>query len=203
MRYSTKGKIINDDNPIYNDTGTYYESHYACGICSYKFSVISEEKPTGKGRCPGCPKCKEFSTPKGTSTTKGKLKTKKQLDEAGERMAKTGSMPAQVGKSRLYKAHDATMQMVMEDYGLTDINDKPYEGENCVPKLPPHLEKQVNEGFGASFGDMPKLAGNIDPAKISSVGMSQINSGKFRDQGDVVAMQQKYGAKPKYNFVNE
>lgn len=201
MRYNIHGELVNEDSSCFKEHGTYYEASYSCSTCAYKFSIISETKP--KGRCPGCPKCKEDSAAKGTSVTKGRMKTQKQRDDMAKDMIASRKTPSLGGKSAAYKAHDATMKMVMEDYGLTDINDKPYEGENCVPKLPHHLEKQVSEGFGASFGDIPKLAGNINPAQISSVGMNNINSGKFRDQGDVVAMQQKYGPKPKYNFINE
>jgi hypothetical protein len=201
MRYNTKGQPISENDPCYQEYGTYFEAHYSCSDCSYVFSVVSESKP--KGRCPGCPKCKEEAAAKGVHVTKGKMKTNKQLLDNSEDMARSRKTPGIAGKSNLYKAHDATMKMVMEDYGLTDINDKPYEGENCVPKLPAHLEKQVNEGFGASFGAAPKLASNINPSVITSTGMKQINSGMFRNQGDVVAMQQKYGPKPKYNFINE
>lgn len=201
MRYNTKGQIINEESAFYKEHGTYYEAHYACSECAYKFSIISETKP--KGKCPGCPKCKENSAAKGTNVTKGRLKTQKKLQENSEDIITSKKVAYIGGKNSLYKAHEETMKMVMQDYGLTDINDKPYEGENCVPKLPAHLEKQVNDGFGASFGAAPKLTSNINPAKILSTGMDQINTGKFRDQGDVVAMQQKYGPKPKYNFINE
>jgi hypothetical protein len=201
MRYNTAGELITEDSSFYKEYGTYFEAHYSCSDCSYVFSIISETKP--KGRCPGCPKCKESAAEKGVNVTKGRLKTKKALKENSEDMIASKKTASIAGKSNLYKAHDATMKMVMEDYGLTDINDKPYEGENCVPKLPSHLEKQVNDGFGASFGNASKLAGNLNPGMITSTGMKQINSGMFRDQGDVVAMQQKYGPKPKYNFINE
>lgn len=201
MRYDINGVVIDENSFYYEEHGTYYEAQYACSTCSYVFSVVSEVKP--KGRCPGCPKCKENAAAKGVNVTKGRLKTRKKLQENSEDMIASKKTASIGGKSRAYKAHDATMQMVMEDYGLTDINDRPYEGENCVPKLPPHLEKQVNDGFGASFGDTAKLTSNANAAKIASVGMASINSGKFRDQVDVVAMQQQYGPKPKFNFINE
>ena len=201
MRYNIKGELLNEDSLYFKEHGTYYEAHYSCSTCAYEFSVVSEVKP--KGRCPGCPKCKvNTSPPKSTAKHQGRLHTEQQRQENHEGIIKEG-FPAIGGKSSAHKAHDDTMQMVMQDYGLTDINDRPHEGENCVPKLPPHLERQVGSGFGGSFGDVPKIAGNINPATISSVGMQQINSGKFRDQGDVVAMQQKFGPKPKYNFINE
>lgn len=203
MRYNTKGKLLTENSFYFKKPDTYYEASYVCSDCSYNFSVVSEKKPVG--RCPGCPKCKEENRVKkqNLTTTHGILKTNKQIRARAKKYNDAPTAPKQHGRSGLYKAHDATMQMVMEDYGYTDINDRPNEGENCVPKLPPHLEKQVNEGFGASFGDVPKLGGNIDPAKISSVGMASINSGRFRDQTDVVAMQQNYGPKPKFNFINE
>lgn len=193
MRYNIHGDLLTEDSNYFTEHGTYYEASYSCSTCSYKFSVISETKP--KGRCPGCPKCKENAAAKGVNVTKGRLKAQKNLAECPPTVPNLG------GRNAGYKAHDETMKMVMEDYGLTDINDKPYEGENCVPKLPAHLEKQVNDGFGASFGAAPKLTSNINPAQILSTGMKQINSGMFRDQVDVVAMQQKYGPKPKYNII--
>lgn len=200
MRYNTKGKPIRDDSPYYTEHGTYYEAHYSCSECKYKFSVVSETNPKS-AKCPGCPKCKENSAMKSQTKVSGRLKTKEQERDNLQDQIDTRSVPNIGGMNKAYKAHEATMQMVMEDYGMTDINDKPHEGENCVSKLPAHLEKQVNDGFGASFGAAPKLTSNINPAQISLAGMKQINSGAFRDQGDVVAMQQKYGSKPKFNII--
>lgn len=201
MRYNTNGEVIGEDSSYYKEHSTYYEAHYSCSECKYKFSVISESNPKGAG-CPGCPKCKEDSAAKSVSVTKGRMKTQKQMTENNTAMIVSGQGAYISGKSKAFKAHEATMEMVMQDYGLTDINDKPNEGENCVPKLPAHLEKQVNDGFGASFGEAPKLTSNINPAQISLAGMKQINSGMFRDQGDIVAMQQKFGPKPKFNIIN-
>lgn len=202
MRYNEDGELITEDSLYYKEHGTYYEAQYACSECKYKFSVVSEVNPK-KARCPECPQCAENSAAKGVSITKGRLKTKKQLAANSKDMITSRKAAYIGGKGKGHKAHDETMKMVMEDYGLTDINDRPHEGENCVPKLPHHLEKQVNAGFGANFGAAPKLTSNINASQITSVGMQQINSGKFRDQGDVVAMQQKFGPKPKYRFINE
>jgi hypothetical protein len=200
MRYNIKGEEIDENSVYFQEHGTYYEAHYCCSTCEYKFSVVSEQNP--KGKCPSCPKCKENSAKKGQNKTSGRLKTKKQLEETSKDMIASKKVAYLGGKSAAHKAHDATMNMVMEDYGLTDINDRPQEGENCVPKLPHHLEQQVNNGFGAGFGQIPKIAGNINPSVITSTGMGQINSGKFRDQGDIVADMQKHAPKPKYNYVN-
>lgn len=197
MRYNTKGELINEGSSCYQEHGTYYESHYSCSDCDYKFSIVTEEKP--KGRCPGCPKCKIESAKKSVDVTRGKLKTQKQIDDNSKDMISSRKVAYIGGKSAAHKAHDATMKMVMEDYNLPDINDRPYEGENCVPKLPHHLEQQVSSAFGGNFGSIPQLAGNISPSALTSAGMSQINSGKFRDQGDIVATMQRNSAPFKYN----
>ncbi len=201
MRYNTKEEPIDDDDICYKEHNTYFEAYYICSTCSYNFSIISTIKP--KGECPSCPKCKDDPIVKGVNKTKGRVSTKKQLEDNNNDMLISGKTPYISGKNKLYKAHENTMKMVMEDYGFTDINDRPNEGENCVPKLPSHLEKKVNDGFGASFGSIPDIGNNVRAANIASVGMQSINSGKFRDQTDVVALQQKYGAKPKFNFINE
>lgn len=200
MKYDKNGHLLTENSPFYQEYGTYYEAKYSCSTCSYVFSVVTQERPKGKG--PSCPQCKEHSASKGTNRTKGRLKTQKETQKNVDDIISARQAPSIGGRNTLHKAHDDTMKLVMEDYGLTDINDRPYEGENCVPKLPSHLEEQVGSGFGSNIGNIPQLTSKVNPGVLTSTGMASINSGKFRDQGDVVAMQQKFGPKPKFNIIN-
>ena len=179
-----------------------YKTTYECSDCNHIFYVVTDKKPSGF--CPSCPKCQEDSSRnRGAIKSRGKSVSGKTDDEKISDVITSRKAPG-VGGSKIGKAHEATMKMVMEDYGLTDINDRPTEGESCAPKLPAHLEQQVNNGFGASFGSMsPKLTGNMSQSMVTSSAMNAINSGQFKNHTDVVAQGQKYLPKPKFNILNE
>ena len=56
--------------------------------------------------------------------------------------------PGHVGANVTVKAVDQTAEIVMKDYGFTDLKDNIREGESVAPKLPPEQQKQADGYFG-------------------------------------------------------
>ena len=60
------------------------------------------------------------------------------------------------------KAIDKTAEIVMDNYGMTDLRDNVRPGEAMAPKLAPHLQNGADNFFGGRKGSaMPKNVGNI------------------------------------------
>jgi hypothetical protein len=57
------------------------------------------------------------------------------------------SFPGIVGDKPIVKAIDTTAQVVMEDYGMTDLKDNLRPGDSMAPKLPPEQQKKVDNFF--------------------------------------------------------
>ena len=55
--------------------------------------------------------------------------------------------PGQIGNNNLNKAWDVTQNIVAEDFGQTNLNDRPHEGENMAPKQPPKIQNAIDSFF--------------------------------------------------------
>ncbi len=62
--------------------------------------------------------------------------------------------PAHIGANNVVKAVDATADIVMQDYKLTDLKDNVRTGESVAPKLPPHQQVLADNMFGGGKSDM-------------------------------------------------
>jgi hypothetical protein len=127
-------------------------------------------------RKPACPNCK---------------KARKQRDGIGEILT-SGRPPAIGGNNPRNKAMDAAAEMVMEDYGMTDIKapNEIREGDSQAPKLPPAMQRAADNMFspkraldavgmgraaplvaraamGGSYS--PKLTGSPDPISAAQL----------------------------------
>ena len=56
--------------------------------------------------------------------------------------------PGLIGASVMVKAVDATAEIVMQDYKLTDLKDNVRAGESIAPKLPPAQQALADGMFG-------------------------------------------------------
>lgn len=160
-----------------------YLSRYKCTTCKNEFEQITigfipEKEPP----CPYCPKEKKTRIKtKGCVTNKThNVDKEKNVQE----IIATRKAPA-TGPSVKSQIFDNTMEMVMQDYGMTNIKDNAREGENSVTPLESRLEKQVESVFSAKTPGI----GDAAAAKMQSALMSRINQGAFRNYGDVVASQ--------------
>ena len=150
-----------------------YIHRFRCSVCGCKFSKKR------KTRAGGTPKCPEKSCPSHDAE-----RTRPQFDPTA------GRAPGKIGGSNVVKAIDATAEMVMEDYGLTDLRTDVREGETMAPKLPPRLQSMADGFFaGGRGGNGKKLP--INTAKIAR----QVNSGSLR--------QERFGAPNAVGMMHE
>lgn len=123
-----------------------YDVTCDCPLCGKSFTKCVGERThmeivAGRRKSLPCPRkaCKE-----------------KVRQEEIERMARNmaaviteGRGPGQVG-SNFSRAADATANMVMKDYNLTNLRDDSRPGESSVPKLPAAQQERADAFFGTS-----------------------------------------------------
>lgn len=180
-----------------------YETKYCCDSCNHIFYKITDYDPRKKGgRAPACTECK-----------KKKVATKSQIKVRGDVKPQTEETKSakindiieakkfpSSGKSNFTKAMDETAKIVMEDYGMTNLNDNLREGDNMVPKLRPDLEEKVGKGFGSNQkNNVMGMAGN----NLNNSIKSMINSNKFANQTNTVDRAMSVVAKPTTRIIGE
>lgn len=138
-----------------------YLSSYRCTDCKHTYERVTHYLPK---KNPACPECKQAVRIKNKGVVS---ENSPAFDNGGlQGIIDFGQAPS-VGGSVGVKAVDATAELVMKDYGMTDLNmgshTKP--GDTCAPKLAPHLQSQADGMFGK-----PDPAGMV---------VRDINTGKY------------------------
>lgn len=183
-----------------------FETKYACGDCSHIFYKITDFDPRKKGgRIPSCPECRKRKKMRASGYIKvsGDVK-QRTVEEDGRKIQEIiekQKFPAS-GGSNFTKAMDATADIVMQDYGLTNLQDNLRAGDSMAPKLEARLERKVDE----VFKPQKPIAGMQAAQNLNKTLMRQINQGAFKGYGgssDVVARQQSSGFRPKTNVLFE
>lgn len=186
----------------------YRKTTYRCSECKLsfdktrKFSV--DKYPHGNplpfpSKDPECPQCKKIKRVNlKSSVTDDTHKHINPLSVEANFVGGTPESPVRsfaMGGTDKHKAFDLAAKITMEDHQMTDINmgNNLRPGDNCVPKLPAHLEQQVNSVFATQKNN---VAGTQATSNLNRSLTAQINSGAFKDYGgdrDIVARQQKGG----------
>lgn len=181
---------------------------YRCTDCrfsfvkTHKFSI--EKYPHGTDlplpkKDPDCPKCNKDRKVNLKSSVTDKTHN---LDENSriQEMIASKTAPSVGGASNFTKAIDATAEIVMQDYGMTDINMSTSlrEGDSCVPKLNHELEAKVDKVFAPQ-------ANRVMPggSQLNSALMKQINAGAFKNQSDVVKRNEESGVRVPTRILHE
>lgn len=176
-----------------------FETRYSCTDCGVIFSLQTESRPSDKDKSPACPMCNTASHSTRKSISKSNKKyTKKELEKNQNDIITAQKAPS-VGGSARAKAIDATAQIVMQDYGMTDINlgSSLRDGDTCAPKLQGtdasgvSLEQRVDQVFAPQPNKVMGMQGSNN---LNRALMSQINAGAYRNQADPVRRQQNTGA---------
>jgi hypothetical protein len=107
-----------------------------CQRCGREFSWTAKT-PGGKDR--PCPRkaCKTMAR-------------KEQVQREAENLAKIileQRAPGHIGDKVIVKAIDQTAEVVMKDYGMTDLKDNIRAGESMAPKLPPAQQQAADNMF--------------------------------------------------------
>lgn len=185
----------------------YRKTSYRCSECKLTFDKLrkfsTEKYPEGTDlpfpkKDPECPECKKVKKVNFKTSVTDDQHKHIRPDYVFPNDGKAFSM----GGSAKSAAFDRTAEIVMKDYGLTDINmnSNLRPGDDCVPKLRPDLEAKVSKGWGG--GDKKPMMGQAG-SSLNSALTQQINSGAFKNHGDVVARQQRSGIKVPVNVIGE
>lgn len=112
---------------------------FRCGKCGYDFNRVYKVVPSHDPACPN-KRCAEDT----------RLAALERENENLRKMLEEGHAPAQIGKNVRVKAVDATADIVMSDYSMTDLKDGIRPGENMAPKLPPAAQAQADNYFASN-----------------------------------------------------
>lgn len=177
-----------------------FSAKYKCSDCSHVFERVTERDPRKGGRAPGCPQCKKNKHPTIKSVSKSNvMHTQQQLDKNTQEIIDTKKFPS-MGKSNFTKAMDATADIVMQDYNMTDLQDNLRVGDSMAPKLRPELERQVDE----VFKPQKPIMGQKNASSLNNALTAQINSGRYASQSggaDIVQKAQNSGYKVPTNEI--
>ena len=164
-----------------------YRSQYKCSDCNNRFERITKNFPK---KDPNCPKCLQSKRVKSNSCVSDKthnLDAESRVQEIIE-SKKAFSM----GPSNFTKAMDATAEIVMKDYALTDLQDNLRAGDSMAPKLAPELERKVHE----VFKPQKPIMGQGGAINLNKALTANINAGRYAGQNqirDVAAQAQSFG----------
>lgn len=180
-----------------------FECGYRCSDCGARFSIITEARPSNKARCPSCPMCKNGNesarkTISKSNVVHSKAKSEKNIRDINE----SRRTPSVIGSNNHNKAIDATAQIVMQDYGMTDINlgSNLRDGDSCVPKLNHELEQKVDQVFAQQPN---KVMGMPGASNLNRALMSQINAGHYKNQADPIKRMQDSGTRVPTQVIHE
>lgn len=110
-----------------------------CVKCGFKWSRVTSDPESDD---PPCPRPVKYDDD-------GKV-----IETCGTEVVPIGmdlslnKAPATVGGNIHVRAMDETAQIVMQDYGMTDMRDDVRPGENAAPKLPPRQQQMADNFFG-------------------------------------------------------
>lgn len=191
---ATGGRRVTDNRPR-------YEHRFRCRACAHRFSVVRLTSESSKVKTPKCPKCK------------GRAKQSFMADvgmdvAAGKAPGVTGAIPV--------RAYDMAIEVAAHTAGLTDLNDRPREGEISAPKLEPRLQTLADNFWGGPKQGPRRMKLNIPPGLVGDGGGVQpvtINTGRgaqpMRQHGDIATGSliqpiHRAGAagRPKTNMIN-
>lgn len=126
-----------------------YKVSFECELCGHHWSRTFKAIPKNDPPCPN----KRCIADRETAQLKAEMANLKQMLEEQKG-------PGHIGANNLVKAWDVTQEMVAQDYKVTNLNDRPYEGESMAPKLPQKLQDAADNFFGGNKAKGP-VVGNV------------------------------------------
>lgn len=119
-----------------------------CKVCKHRYKrivTLDADERIEDVPDPPCPKCA-----KPAHRTDAYQTASPPLAHDGiEGIVASGRAPGIVGHNNAVRAIDQTAEIVMRDYGLTNLKDTVREGDIMAPRLPPEQQKKVDNFFGA------------------------------------------------------
>ena len=172
---------------------TYYDVTYRCTDCNFAFIIRSETRFT-----PDCPKCSKTPIVKNSSKTKGKEETVSKKAARSKEMIASGKAPRIKSSSAQNKALDRTLEMVAQDYGLTDLRTNAREGENLLMPESTQVTKAATEVNNLISHRMKEVGGEV---RIRNALFNQMDSGGFRNEPNIANQIQGLGMKTPIKII--
>jgi len=161
-----------------------YRHPFRCLRCGHEYSRVSTKVTMAPVPCPKM-KCRVAR----------EVEAKLLADENMRQMLEEQKPPGQLFQSNNVVAIDKTAEIVMKDYGLTNLQDNIRHGEIAAPKLPPKQQAAADAFFTGS--EVAKQAGGARlQSRVKSLGAQAI-AGAFRSHAiNPGAMQTRAGIIP-------
>jgi hypothetical protein len=107
-----------------------------CRVCATEYSWVADHIPK-----------KNLPCPSSACVTRRLEAADRRAARNFAKMIAEGRGPATIGDKPVVKAIDTTANIVMEDYGLTDLQTNLREGDVARPKLSPEKQRQADHYF--------------------------------------------------------
>lgn len=123
-----------------------YKVSFECELCGHHWTRTFKSIPRKDPPCPS----RRCIADQETAALRAEMANLKQMLE--EQRA-----PGHIGANNLVRAWDVTQNLVAEDYKVTNLNDRPHEGESMAPKLEPRLQSAADNFFGGGKSKGPVI----------------------------------------------
>ena len=153
---------------------TRFKITYSCSKCGKPFVKVHDSIPRKDPKCPN-KACAE----------QAELAQLRREVANLTAMLESGEAPAQIGHRPRTRAIDTTAEVVMQDYGLTNLKDNIRHGETMAPKLPPAQQAAADSYFGGGSMRTMNLAPGTPSVDVSSKQLNLLGrralAGAFRN----------------------
>ncbi len=156
-----------------------------CQSChlTYRFKATSELDDASDVADKPCPKCSKVQKTRGMNVAGGKAPS--------------------VGGSTIVRAMDQTADIVMDNYGMTDLNSDGRPGAVMAPKLPPHQQQRADNMFNPKNNSMiGARAKQMIAAASQGKGLGAFAPPRDPRTPDPIAMIQAPRQRPPINLIN-
>jgi len=152
-----------------------YKVTFMCDVCGNQFSRIYKVIPK---KDPACPRfqCKMSAANAQANREQANF----------EQMIEERRPPGHIGANVSVKAVDATAEIVMSDYGMTNLQDNVRAGDVVAPKLPGEQQAMADNFFGG--GKAIEQRTGISGARLNRLGrmaMAGANRGMALNPSDI------------------
>ena len=138
-----------------------------CDVCMEEYSWETEKPSRYNRLCPN-PVC--------VATRKEENRAKVERNRA--KIFLEQRAPSVIGDKPVVRAVDTTADIVMQDYGMTDLKDNIREGDSVAPKLPAPQQRMADGFFGGKAVQAERGQGNGE--RLSQLIRARALSGRYR-----------------------
>lgn len=158
----------------------WYRITCQCSRCGFRWKRRTKNPDSPDPACPNLA-CGEMPVPIGMDLTSNRA-------------------PATIGASVGVRAIDETANIVMQDYGMTNMRDDVREGESATPKLPPAQQTMADNYFGGPKGRRTRMPGFNAGASVAAALSGRLSDPVSTQRSIVQTHQQRI--RPPVHIVN-